>query len=162
MRFLRSLGVLVMLPAAMLAGCGDDGSNPDVITLADFEGSWETLTYRVTNAAIPAISVEIISLGASLEWEADDSGNFTGSAFIPAALAGQDIDMAVNGTFALISQDSVLINFIPEVPPFLTQTRAEFELSGDLLTFKDENSTFDFDQDGNEEAAFFEGTFRRS
>lgn len=163
MRFLKWVCVLTMLPVAILAGCSDDdGSNPDLITIADFEGSWETLTYRVTDAAIPAITLEIISLGASMEWDADDSGNFSGSAFIPAALAGQDLDLDIQGTFSLISQDSVLINFNPEIPPFLTQSRAEFELTGNLLTFKDENSTFDFDGDGNEEAATFEGTFVRS
>jgi hypothetical protein len=162
MRFLKWWGVLALLPVVLFTGCSDDGSKPDLITVADFAGSWETVTYRVTNSAIPAISLEIISLGAAMEWEADESGNFTGSAFIPAALAGQDLNMPVNGTFNLISQDSVVINFIPEIPPFLTQTRAEFELTGNLLTFKDENSTFDFDGDGNDEAAIFEGTFVRS
>ena len=163
MRFLKWWGILALLPAVLFAGCSDDdGSEPDLITIADFAGSWETLTYRVTNSAIPAISLEIISLGAAMEWEADESGHFTGSAFIPAALAGQDLDLDVGGTFSLISQDSVVINFVPEIPPFLTETRAEFELTGNLLSFKDENSTFDFDGDGNEEAAIFEGTFVRS
>ena len=162
MRFLKPWGVLALLPVILFTGCSDDGSEPDLITIADFAGSWETVTYRVTNSAIPANSLEIISMGATLEWEADDSGHFTGSAFIPAALAGQDLNMAVNGNFSLISQDSVVINFTPELPPFLTQTRAEFELTGNLLSFTDENSTFDFDGDGNEEAAIFEGTFVRS
>lgn len=151
-----------VLAAAALSGCGDDGTKPDLITVADFEGYWETLSYRVTNAAIPAITLEIISLGAQLAWEADDSGRFSGTAFIPAALAGQDLNLTVQGTFALIRQDSVLINFVPEYPPFLTQTRAEFELTGDLLSFEDGNSAFDFDGDGSQEAAIFEGTFRRS
>jgi hypothetical protein len=162
MRFLKCMSALALLSVATLAGCGDDGTKPDLITVADFEGSWETLTYRVTNAAIPAVTLEIISMGASLEWDADDSGHFTGSAVIPAALAGQDLNLTVQGTFSLISQDSVAINFNPEIPPFLTQMRAEFELSGNVLTFLDENSEFDFDMDGNQEAAIFEGTFRRS
>jgi hypothetical protein len=163
MRLLRRWGVLALLPVALFAGCSDDdGSEPDLITIADFAGSWETLTYRVTNSAIPAISLEIISLGAAMEWEADEAGQFTGSAFIPAALAGQDLELDVGGTFSLISQDSVVINFVPEYPPFLTQTRAEFELTGNLLSFTDEDSTFDFDGDGIEEAAIFEGTFVRS
>ena len=162
MSFLKPWGVLALLPVILFTGCSDDGSEPDLITIADFAGSWETVTYRVTNSAIPAISLEIISLGAAMEWDADESGNFTGSAFIPAVLAGQDLNLDVGGTFSLISQDSVVINFVPEIPPFLTQTRAEFELTGNLLSFIDENSTFDFDGDGTEEAAIFEGTFMRS
>jgi hypothetical protein len=162
MKFLKWWSILALLPVVLFTGCSDDGSEPDLITIADFAGSWETVTYRVTNSAIPAISLEIISLGATMEWTADESGNFTGSAFIPAVLAGQDLDLDVGGTFSLISQDSVVINFVPEIPPFLTQTRAEFELTGNLLSFIDENSTFDFDGDGTEEAAIFEGTFMRS
>lgn len=161
MVYVRSLGVLGVFSLAALIGCDDDGSGPDLITLADFQGSWETLSYRVTDAANPALTLEIISLGAVLEWDADEVGNFSGSAFIPAALAGQDLDLDVQGTVSLLSQDSVVISFVPEIPPFLTQTRAEFQLIGDMLSFVDENSEFDFDGDGSQEPAVFEGTFQR-
>jgi hypothetical protein len=162
MRGVRWVSVLVVILLVVFSGCGDDGSKPNLITIADFEGSWETLTYRITSSANPALTLEIISLGATMEWDADDRGNFDGSAFIPAALAGQDLDLDVQGTFSLLSQDSVLIVFIPEYPPFLTQTRAEFSLVGDLLSFDDENSEFDFDADGQMEAAKFQGTFMRN
>ena len=162
MRFKQCFGALAMFPIVLLSACDDDGTKPDPFTIADFQGSWETLTYRVTAADNAALTLEIISLGAVLEWDADPSGNFSGSAFIPAALAGQDLDLDVQGTFSLISQDSVVINFIPEIPPFLTQTRAEFQLAGDMLSFVDDDSEFDFDGDGSQEAAIFEGTFRRS
>ncbi|MFO8175588.1 MAG: hypothetical protein R6T96_14975, partial [Longimicrobiales bacterium] len=71
------------------------------------------------------------------------------------------LDRQVQGTFSLLSQDSVVISFIPEIPPFLTQTRAEFQLMGDMLSFVDEDSEFDFDGDGGQEEAVFEGTFQR-
>jgi hypothetical protein len=162
MRFMKRLALLAMFPAAVLVGCGDNGSEPELLTVADFEGSWETLTYRVTSAANPLLSLEIISMGAALEWTANATGNFDGSAFIPALLAGENLNLDVQGTFSLISQDSVLINFIPEYPPFLTQTRAEFQLIGDMLSFDDNNSEFDFDNDGEMEAARFQGTFMRN
>jgi hypothetical protein len=162
MRFVRMLGLWVMLPIAALTGCDDDGSGPDLLTLADFEGSWEATTYRLTHVQIPAITLEVISLGVTLEMDADDSGAFTGSAVIPAALAGQDLDLDFGGTFSLVGQDSLVIDFIPEYPPFLTQTRAAFQLAGNVLTLTDQDTTFDFDGDGTDEAAIFEGTLRRN
>jgi len=156
-------GAFAALPGAILVGCGsDDGSSPDLITLADFEGSWVAVSYSVTSVAIPGLSLEVISMGATFEWEADDAGHFTGSAFIPAALAGQDLNLDFQGAVTLLSQDSVVVNFNPEIPPFLTQLRGEFHLAGDVFTVTEEDSEFDFNGDGNMEAAIFEGTFERS
>lgn len=153
---------LAVLPCALFTGCGDDdGTGPDPITLGDFQGSWTAQTYRLTDAAMPAISLELISMGATFEWEADGSGNFTGSTFIPAVLAGQDLNLPFQGTFTLIGQDSVIVNFVPEIPPFLTQTRAEFTLAGNSLTLVDSEEMFDLDQDGADEAVVFEGTLVR-
>jgi len=161
MRIAKILGLCVMLPIAALTACDDDGSGPDLLSIADFAGSWEATTYRLTHAQVPAITFEIISLGVTLEMDASASGTFTGSAFIPALLVGQDLDLDFGGAFSLIGQDSLVINFNPEIPPFLTQTRTEFQLVGNVLTLKDENTTFDFDSDGTEEAAIFEGTLTR-
>lgn len=145
-------------PCLALTGCGDDGTQPDLITLGDFQGSWTAQAYRLTDSAVPAISIELISMGATFEWEVDGSGNFSGSTFIPAALAGQDLNLPFQGTFTLIGQDSLIVNFVPEIPPFLTQTRAEFTLSGNNLTLIDGDETFDLDQDGDDESVVFEGT----
>ena len=167
MRFLKTLRCIArfciaVLPFAILTGCGDDdGTQPDVLTLADFQGSWEAQSYRVTDAAVPAVTLEIISLGATFEWNVDGAGNFSGSTFIPAAIAGVDVNLNFQGNFVLVGQDSLIINFVPEVPPFLTQTRSAFELLGSTLTLIDSDTTFDFDQDGIEEAAIFEGTLIR-
>jgi hypothetical protein len=162
MRIARMLSLWVMLPIAALTGCDDDGAGPDLLTIADFAGSWEATTYRLTHAQIPAITLEVISLGVTLEMDANASGNFTGSAFIPAVLVGQDLDLDFGGTFSLVGQDSLIINFVPEVPPLLTQTRAAFQLAGNVLTLTDQDTTFDFDGDGAEEPAIFEGTLRRN
>ena len=150
-----------LLPCAVLTGCGDDGTQPDVITLADFEGSWTAQMYKLTDATVPAISMEIISLGATFEWDVDDSGNFSGSTFLPAAIAGMDLNLNFQGNVTLIGQDSLTFNFVPEVPPFLTETRAEFTLIGNTLTLIDSDETFDLDQNGSEEAVIFEGTLVR-
>ena len=159
----RCIGIfcVAFLPCAVLTGCGDDGTQPDVITLADFEGSWTAQMYKLTDATVPAISMEIISLGATFEWDVDDSGHFSGTTFLPAAIAGMDLDLDFQGTFTLIGQDSLTINFVPEVPPFLTETRAEFTLVGNTLTLIDGDETFDLDQNGSDEAVIFEGTLVR-
>lgn len=158
----KSLALAVFLLASpsllVLTSCGDDdGTGPDAITVSDFQGSWDAQSYKLSDATVPAISLELISMGATFHWIADDSGNFTGTTFIPAALAGQDLNLAFQGTFTLIGQDSVVINFAPEIPPFLTQTRAEFTLVGNTLTLIDQEETFDLDQDGNDEDVVFEG-----
>ena len=161
MGFSKWIFCVVAAPLILLTGCDDDGSGPDLLEISDFQGSWQTLSYQITDAANPALTIEIISMGAVMEWDADETGQFTGSAFIPAALAGQDLNLDVQGSFSLISQDSVVINFVPEYPPFLTETRAEFQLVGDLLSFQDQDSEFDFDGNGTQEPAVFEGTFQR-
>ena len=155
-------GFSTVVLCAVLAGCGDDGTQPDTMSLADFEGSWAAQSYKLTDATVPAISLEVVSLGATFEWDVDDSGHFSGSAFLPAALVGMDVDLDFQGTFTLIGQDSLIINFAPEIPPFLTQTRAEFTLVGNVLTLIDDEETFDIDQDGNDEAVIFEGRLVRN
>jgi hypothetical protein len=161
MRISKWLISFVVVLLTLLPGCDDDGSGPDLIEISDFQGSWESLSYQITDAANPALTMEIISMGAVMQWQADETGQFTGSAFIPAALAGQDMNLDVQGSFSLLSQDSVVIHFVPEYPPFLTETRAEFQLVGDLLSFQDQDSEFDFDGNGAQEPAVFEGRFQR-
>jgi hypothetical protein len=72
-----------------------------------------------------------------------------------------DLNLDFQGTFTLIGQDSLTINFIPEIPPFLTETRAEFTLNGNTLTLIDRDEAFDLDQNGDDEAVIFEGTLVR-
>ena len=167
MRFLRWSGLLYILPVILLAGgifvgCGDDGgTDTDLIVIGDFEGSWVAASYRVTSVANPQISVELVGLGGAFAWDADDEGEMTGRAFIPASMAGVTLELQFQGAFDLITQDSVIVNFIPESPPFLENTRAGFTLVGDTFTILDENTMFDFDRDQVPEPAIFEGTMIR-
>jgi hypothetical protein len=157
-----SLAVIV-LAGAMFTGCGDDdgGGGPDLIKVSDFEGSWVASSYRVTSVANPQISLEFVALGGAFGWEADDAGDFTGRAFVPAALTGQSMELPFQGTFDLISQDSILVDFAVEFPPFLEDTRAGFTLEGDTFTITDDNTSFDFDGDQVAEAATFESVLIR-
>jgi hypothetical protein len=138
-----------------------DGPIPIVFT-ADFEGHWEMTSYTLTSVATPAMSVDIIALGATLEFDVDEAGQAVGNAFIPEALAGTDIVLSdFDASYELVKQDTVYFVFEPEYPPFLTNTLGAFTLDGDVLTISDDDFTFDFGQGAGEEAATFEGTLER-
>jgi hypothetical protein len=140
-----------------------DGSEPPIIFVEDFEGSWEATTYRVTSVAQPTISIEAIALGATFEYDVDDAGGVLGDAFIPASIAGMDVVIpGFTGVFSLVKQDTIQIVFTPEFPPFLTNTYGAFTLIGDTFNITDTNASFDFDGDTVEEAAIFEGTMERT
>lgn len=169
MRFLRSRGLTsslaaVLLACFMLVGCGDDDDGspkPKVITLADLEGTWVATKYEVTSKDAPAMSLDLVTIGGAFSWDADGEGNFTGEVVIPEALGGpQTLPFA--GNFELISQDSLAVNFNPEIPPLLTSSRVGFTLVGNTATITDDNGTFDFDMDGTEEPATFEGILVRN
>jgi hypothetical protein len=152
-----------MLAGALFIGCGDDdgGSEPKVIVISDFEGSWVAESYKVTSVANPQTSLELIAIGGAFAWDADDAGQFTGRGFVPASLAGVSLELEFQGVFELIAQDSIAVDFTPEFPPFLEDTRAGFTLAGDAFTIVDENTSFDFDGDQAAEPAIFEGTMVR-
>jgi hypothetical protein len=144
----------------MFVGCGDDdGAKPRVITLADFAGSWSATEYKVTTKTVPAFSIDVIDVGGSFTMAADNAGNYTGTAVIPAELGGP-VTLDFAGTIALVTQDTLQVNFNPEIPPLLTNFRAAFQLSGNTLTVIDSNTTFDFG--AGEQPAIFEGTMVRS
>ena len=162
MRFSRLSGCAalsaLLFPCMILTGCSD-GTGPAAITVADLQGSWAAQSYKVTDAAVPVIAAEIISMGATFTWDVDGAGNFTGSAFIPAALAGQDLNLSFQGSLALTGQDSIVVRFTPEIPPFLTQYRAGLEYYGSMMVLTNRSTTFDFGS--GEVPAIFEGTMVR-
>lgn len=155
--------LFVILPICFLSfGCGDDetGTGPDMLTLADFQGSWDAMQYTVASSDTPQISLDLIALGGSFTIDADDQGNFTGEAEIPEAVGGP-VTLQYQGNFNLVTQDSMEVVFNPEIPPFLTSFVGAFELVADTMFISDNNTTFDFDQDGTEDPAIFEGTMVR-
>jgi hypothetical protein len=147
--------LVVLLVGMLVAGCDDDE-----VTVADFAGAWEATQYQATSHASAEVSIELISIGGAFTFNANDTGTFTGEVVIPEALGGP-VTVPFEGAFELLSQDSVNVNFDPEIPPVLTDFGGQFELDGDTLTIIEENTTFDFDGDGVGEPARFEGTVVR-
>jgi hypothetical protein len=158
---LRLLPV-VLLAGILFTGCGDDdgGGGPDLIEISDFEGEWVITQYKATWKDVPSVSLELISLGGAMTFEADETGDFMGRTFIPASLAGTEtaVELTAQGEMELLSQDSLLVTFNPELPPFLTEMRGEFEMIGNTVTLYDENAEFDFDGDQQLDPSIFEGT----
>jgi hypothetical protein len=165
MRSVKSSGALFLLGSVFLAGillvgCGNKSSFKP-ITYTDLGGNWNATLYKVSNAASPDIAMELVSMGGQFSMQADDAGNFTGQAIIPEELGGP-ATLEFEGAFEIVGRDTLNVVFNPEIPPFITNFRPAFKLRGNILTLTDSNTTFDFDQDGEEEEAVFEGTLVRS
>ena len=90
-------------------------------------------------------------------------GSFTGEAMVPdPSNPGELLTLPLFGTFSLPDQEHIETTFTPEYPPMFTSGTLEFTLSGDTMVLADPNTTFDFDEDGTEDPATFEGTLVRS
>jgi hypothetical protein len=151
-----------LLVGILLVGCGDDDKEGEIqperpIEISDLAGSWVIQQYKATSPDDPETSVELISLGVAFQFEADEDGAFEGRGFAPALFAGMTVELPFQGNVQLISQDSLLVSFTPEQPPFLTNIRGAFSLEGNTLALIDSNSTFDFDGNQELEPAIFEG-----
>jgi len=155
---LTRLLAVFALAGLLLVGCGsdDNGGEPDVIVISDFEGAWTITQYKATWKDVPTVSLELISLGGAMEFDLDETGDFTGRAFIPATLAGMTLELSALGNMEIITQDTIQVSFTPE-QPFLTDFRGAFELSGNTVTLYDENAEFDFDGDMQMDPSIFEG-----
>jgi hypothetical protein len=136
---------------ALSLGCGDDdegnGTGPDLITLADFEGSWEATSFTITSKEDSNVSIEAVALGVSLTFEAEAEGDFTGTLQIPELLGGP-VTLPFTGSFTLEDQETITLTFDEEIPPLLTSFTGPFSLEGNTVTVTDEDATFDF-MDGN-------------
>lgn len=154
---LRSgLGMLFTLATVLavstpLTGCSDNdddgGTAPDLITVADLEGTWVASSYIVTSRADAAVFLDTIALGTQFTMVGDGEGGFTGTMELPEALGGP-MTVPFGGTVVLEDQQTLTVNFDPEIPPLLTSFTGPFSLEEDTLTLNDEDAVFDF-MDGN-------------
>ena len=104
---------------------------------------------------------DLIAVGGAFTWTADVNGNFTGEVVIPE-IAGGSLTLQFQGTYALLTQDTLQVNFNPDIPPLLTSGPVGFDLSGNTATITDDDESFDFDDDGTPEPARVEGILVRS
>ena len=159
------LHVSMILVAFGLVACSsddsDNGADPPQIEIADLAGNWTCTLFLATNANNEQEQFELIAMGGSLTAAVAPDGSFVGEASIPDPDTGIPVVVPIGGTFALVSQTQLSIEFAVEIPPFLENDTVEFALSGNTLTLHDEVTTFDFDFDGVEEAAILDVTLVR-
>lgn len=146
------------------SGGGDDGGGGDTgLTIADFAGTWAAALFRLTSVENTLNAFELIALGGSLTVTVAADGTFTGSAtgIDLTAVPPTMTTIPLSGQFVLVDQTTLTIDFIPEVPPFFTDETMTFTLEGNTLALHDDATTFDFDGNGTEDPAIFDGILNR-
>ena len=131
--------LVALLVAGLASGCGGD----DDVSTGDLEGSWVATSFTVTSRGEPAMSLDAVMLGATLEADVDAEGAVNGVLGVPEALGGP-LDLPFQATFTIEDQDTMAVSFAEEIPPLLTSFTGPFTLDGDTLTLTDENAVFDF------------------
>jgi len=159
------LFVSILFLACGLSGCSsDDGGNgtgPDLIVISDLAGAWNCTEFLATSTDNPEIQFELISLGGALSVTVQENGSFVGEVSFPDPDTGQLVTLPIAGTFSLASQTRLTIDFAQEIPPLLEDETLDFTLTGNTMQLHDEVTTFDFDFDGQDEAATFDATLVR-
>jgi len=109
---------------------------------ADVVGNWDAASYIVSNNANPAEIVDLIQEGYNLFLTIQANGNYSSTFSFPGIPNETE-----SGTATFINS-TVTINPTDDDPFTMA-----YQLSDSILTFIDANSTFDFDDDGTDEAA---------
>ena len=153
MKFLRTVGVLA-LSAFVFTAC-DDATGVEV---ADLEGNWSATQFEYIDSNVSGFSLDAISdAGGSLTLDVAADGSFTGTLSIPGLTVnpntGETITLPIGGSFS-INGDTLSIDFDSTTEGYglFGDFDATFTLDGDVLTFTNPATTFDF-PDAIEEAA---------
>jgi hypothetical protein len=162
----KRLLLIPLLVAFALPGCGgddddDNGSGPDLITMADLAGDWDVTMYLATSVDDPQLQFELIAAGGSMEVLVQQSGAFAGTATFPDPDLGELVTIPFGGTLSLESQSELYADFSVEIPPLLEDGTLAFQLTGNTLQLEQDGTTFDFDNDGDFEPATFAATLVR-
>lgn len=146
MKSLRTASLLV-LAAFALTACDDSSTG---VTLADLAGVWTATQFEYIDNANPGFSIDAVAdAGGSVSLDVSESGSFTGSLRIPGLTVnptnGETITVDIGGTIS-IDGDTLSIDFnaATEALHLFSDFDASFELNGDVLTFVNEDSSFDF------------------
>ena len=139
----------------LTVGCGgSDGPtevDPDP-ALAPFVGDWTALAMVVTSVANPAVSPDIIEEGATFTLNVQPSGTYTAILTFAQQVSTEIGVLTVTGSTVTLKRESP--------PPTRTSTVA-YRFQGSLLIL-DGTTEFDFNLDGESEAATAHIELRRS
>ncbi len=149
MKFLRTASVLALAVFAFTATACDDSSTTGV-EIADLEGMWTATQFEYSDNATPSFAIDAVSdAGGSVTLDVAADGSFTGTISIPGLTVnpttGETITLPIGGTIS-VDGDSLSVNFNAETEAYglFGDFDASFELNGDVLTFVNTDSSFDF------------------
>lgn len=138
-----SLRRLLPVVLTVLAACGGDdpvASDPRVSALV---GDWEATSLVLTNTLNPALSADLIEMGATFDLNVQPSGQYT------AILVFQGQAQTEIGK---VSVDGDRLTLEPTVPAAQPSTTGTYSIQGSVLTL-DGATAFDFNSDGTAEPA---------
>lgn len=132
----------IWLLVVVLGACRDEAVAPDQ-SLEPFWGDWAASSLVVTSVADPAVSPDLVELGATFDLNVQPSGQYTAILVFAQQSATEIGQLSVSGS-----------NFTlrPTFPPGQPSTVGVWARSGDVLTL-DGSTRFDFNLDGTPEAA---------
>lgn len=154
MKLLRTATVLVLSVFALTA-CDDDATS---VEIADLAGMWNATQFEYSDAENTAFAVDAITLveGSSVTLDVEESGSFSGTIRVPGLTVdpttGETITIPLSGTLSVdgnllnveFDQQTLAITCPTEEQCLFESFVATFELSGDVLTFRNADTTFDF------------------
>jgi hypothetical protein len=142
-------GLALVLGAAL--ACSDSAGSGDV-TLADLAGTWNATQFTLTNPANSSQSLDLITMGGSFTLTINASGAFSGE---QSLLGNTD---TFSGTVQLIDNHSMVL--IDGTNPS-DRTDLTYTLTGDRLAVSSSDLTYDWNNDGTDEAASLSAVLQR-
>ena len=152
MKALRTLSASLLVAALAVACSDSDGPTGGAEDVDDLVGTWNATVMVFTNTADNTQTFDAIAEGASLTLTIASDGRYTFDIDFPGE--GPETD---TGTFTLSGSNITITSDNPQDP---AETMG-YTLSGNTLTLLGDD-TFDFDEDGTDEAATMRIVLTRS
>lgn len=138
----RAFGWFVAAALAGSSACGGDPLEVDP-ALAPLVGDWEATTLTVTNVDNPAVSPDLIELGAAFDLNVQPSGQYTAILVFSLQSSTEIGQISVSGSEVTLR---------PAFPAGQEPTTGTFSVTPTTLVI-DGSTRFDFNLDGTSEPA---------
>lgn len=151
---LARIASVIVLALFVFAACDDDDPSGPVI--ADLAGFWNATQFQYDDATgdFPGFGIDaIVDGGGTITLDVEESGAFSGTLSIPDLTVdpqtGETITIPIGGTISLIDDNTLSIDFnaATEQLGFFGDFDASYTLTGDVLTFVNDDTSFDFPDD---------------
>jgi hypothetical protein len=155
MKLARTLGVLTLAVFAV-AACDDDDTTG--VEIDSFAGLWNATQFEYTDDSgrtLPGTStppsIDLISSGGSVTLDVDANGEFAGSLVAPGLTPEGGVP--ISGMISLVNDNTLSIDFDATTLAIVCPTPeaclfesfdATYNLNGDVLTFVNDDTEFDF------------------